>query len=260
MGTGERKRREREEREELMISHAGRLLLRDGFQGLNLDELARAIEYAKGTIYQHFCTKEDLVLAVATRALQLRAELFERAAGFTGRTRERMRAIGVACCQFAILHPKYFQLDLMLHSQSFWMEASPERRMAHGRMGERCFRVMDAIVQAAREAGDLPPEPDTDAVKFSLIAVTMGSHAMALEPEIQRLCRLRDPLEATRRNQDLVCDGLGWRPLLADWDYTATDRRIRAEVFPEAAWLDVPVPAGPKAPTSTGRRRKGGRA
>lgn len=232
-----------------MVEHAGRLMLREGFQGLNLDTLARSIEYAKGTIYQHFATKEDLALAVATRALRERAELFERAAVFTGRTRERMRAVGVACCQFAIAHPTYFQLDLMLQAQSFWQAASPERRQAHGVQGERCLRVMGAIVEAARAAGDLPADRSTGAVNFSLIAMTMGSHVMALEPEVQRLCGLSDPIGATRCNQDLICDGLGWRPLQSEWDYAATDRRIRAEVFPEAHWLGMP----PRPPARRGR-------
>ena len=262
MGTSERKQREREEREELIIGHAAALLLREGFQGLNLDVLAQAIEYAKGTIYQHFRTKEDLVLAVATRALRERAQLFERAAAFTGRSRERMRAVGVACCQFAIAHPDYFQIDLMLRAQSFWEQASPERRQANGREGERCTRVMAAIVTDAQRMGDLPAGLAPGAVSFSLIAMTMGSHTMALEPEIQRLCSLADPLKATRINQDLVCDGLGWRPLLADWDYAATDRRIRAEVFPEAVWLEDAPPIAPSMRRTRGRtpsRRKASR-
>jgi AcrR family transcriptional regulator len=79
-----RKDRERPGREELIIDHAQRLLARDGFQDLNLDEVARAVEYSKGTLYLHFESKEDLVLAVATRALRQRADLFERAATFQG--------------------------------------------------------------------------------------------------------------------------------------------------------------------------------
>ena len=78
--TTARKERERAVREELILDHGLRLLLRDGYQNLNLDELATAIEYSKGTIYLHFQTKEDLVLGIATRALKERTRLFERAA------------------------------------------------------------------------------------------------------------------------------------------------------------------------------------
>ena len=103
MGTGERKRQEQEEREELMISHAGRLLLRDGFQGLNLDELARAIRVRQGTIYQHFCTKEDLVLAVATGRCSsglnsLNAPPDSRAGHASGCVRSASRAASSPSC------------------------------------------------------------------------------------------------------------------------------------------------------------------
>ena len=65
----------------------------------------------------------------------------------------------------------------------------------------------------------------------------MGSHVVAMQPDIQMLCGIEDPISIVRQNQDRVCDGWGWKPRLAEWDYAATDRRIRDEVFPEATWL-----------------------
>lgn len=232
-----RKERERAAREELILEHGRRLLLRDGFQNLNLDELARAIEYSKGTIYLHFETKEDLALAVATKALKDRAELFERASRFKGITRERMRAVGFACCQFAVVHRDYFNIEMTLKSPSFWEKASEERRRQHGLQASRLFHVTNAIATDAIRAGDLPPGTRTQDVTLSLISITMGSHIAGMQPEIQMLCDVEDPIAVVRRNQDLVCDGWGWKPLLNEFDYAATDRRIKAEIFPEAAWF-----------------------
>lgn len=235
--TQQRRERERAAREELILEHATRLLLKEGFQNFNLDQLAKSVEYAKGTIYLHFETKEDLALAIATRALRHRADLFERAAQFKGRSRERIRAIGFACCQFAVDHPDYFSLAMMLRSHSFWENASKERRRLHGVQAGRTFHSMNGIVQEAIACGDLPKTARGQDVCLSLIAITMGSHIAGTHPDIQMLCGIDDPLCAVRRNQDLVCDGWGWKPLLKDWDYDATDRRIKAEIFPEASWL-----------------------
>ena len=121
-----RKERERAARENLIVELAAGLLARDGFQNLNLDELAAAAEYSKGTLYLHFKTKEDLVLAVSTRALKHRADLLERAAAFSGATRERARAMAFACCQFMVTHPEFFALELVLQSRSFWGRASED--------------------------------------------------------------------------------------------------------------------------------------
>lgn len=235
--TQTRKGRERAAREALILEHARRLLIRDGFQDFNLDELAEAVEYSKGTIYLHFQTKEDLVLAVATEALRERADLFERAARFDGRTRERVRAIGFACCHFAVMHRDFFSLEMTLRSQSFWEKASKERRRLHGVQAGRAFHALNTVALDAVQAGDLPPRTRPPDVTLSLIAVTMGSHIAAMQPDIQMLCGIEDPICVVRRNQDLVCDGWNWKPLLKDWDFAATDRRIRAEVFPEATWF-----------------------
>jgi AcrR family transcriptional regulator len=232
-----RKERERAEREALILDHAQRLLVRDGFQDLNLDELASAVEYSKGTLYLHFESKEDLTLAIATRAARERADLFERASKFQGRSRERMRAIGFACCQFAIMHRDYFNVEMMLKSASFWEKASVERRRLHGVQAGRLFQTTNAIAVEAQAVGDLSREHRAVDVTLSLFAITMGSHIVAMQPDVQLLAGIEDPICLVRQNQDRVCDGWGWKPLLADWDYAATDRRIRDEVFPEASWL-----------------------
>jgi AcrR family transcriptional regulator len=235
--TAVRKGRERQVREDLMVEHAQRLLKKNGFQDLNLDELAEAVEYSKGTIYLHFETKEDLVLAVATRAAAERANLFERAAKFTGKTRERMRAIGFACCQFAVMHEEYFHVEMMLKSHSFWEKSSEERRRQHGQQAARMFHSMNNIALDAARVGDLPASVRPQDVSLSLIATTIGSHIALMQPDIQMLCGIDNPIETLRRYQDLICDGWGWKPLLKDWDYAATDRRIRDEIFPDATWL-----------------------
>ena len=235
--TAVRKERERAAREELFLNHAQRLLLRDGYQNLNLDELAEAVEYSKGTIYLHFSTKEDLALAVATRALKERADLFERAAKFNGKTRERARAVGFACVQFGIEHRDFFNVETMLKSASFWEKASEERKRLHAVQGARCFHAVNNIALDAIRAGDLPSTLRPEHVTLSLFAITMGCHCAAAQPDLMVMAAVEDPITILRANQDVVCDGLSWKPLLKDWDYSTTDRRIQKEIFPEATWL-----------------------
>ena len=150
-----RKERERAARESLILKHGARLVARDGFQDLNLDELAAAAEYSKGTLYLHFKTKEDLVLAVATRALQHRADLLERAAAFSGKTRERVRAMAFASCEFMVTHRDFFAVELILQARSFWDRASEERRSRHLAESGRIFRLVNQVVEDARACGDL---------------------------------------------------------------------------------------------------------
>ena len=135
------------------------------------------------------------------------------------------------------MHRDYFSVEMMLKSDSFWEKASGERRRLHGVQAARLLQVTNAVVIEAQVSGDLPKDIRPMDVTLSLIAVTMGSHIAAMQPDLQVACAIEDPICVVRMNQDRMCDGWGWKPLLAEWDYAATDRRIRAEVFPEATWF-----------------------
>ena len=236
--TTARRAREFALREDLILKEARKLLLNEGFQGWNMDDLAQAVEYSKGTLYQHFASKEDLALGVVTDALSQRATLFDKASRFNGSTRERIRAISCACCEFATSHPDYYHVEVMLKSASFWDKASEARRDDHSFQANRCWRAVQGIIIEAQALGDMPkglwsPEQAT----FALIAVTMGSHIMGTEAGLRALAGITDPLKTVRLNGDLVCDGLRWKPLSTEHDYDSTDRRVVAEVFPKATWL-----------------------
>jgi AcrR family transcriptional regulator len=236
--TQARKDRERAEREELILDHAQRSLLTDGFQNLNLDDLAKAVEYSKGTLYLHFKTKEDIALAVATRAIRERAEFFERGAEFKGSSRERMRAIGFACCHFATVYPDYFSVELMLKSHSFWEKADPLRQQAHGMEGARCFRAVQRIVKDALDAGDLPQgHLPAERIVFAIACTAIGSHILGRSNHAGIFPGAQDPLKMMCQNVDIVLDGLGWKPHSRDVDADAVDRRIQREIFPEATWF-----------------------
>ncbi len=236
--TTARRAREFAAREELIIREARKFLLERGFQGWNMEDLAQVVQYSKGTLYQHFNSKEDLALAVVTGSLEQRADLFEKAIQFKGGSRERIRAICCACCEFATSHPDYFTVDLMLKSVSFWDKASEERREDHRVQGGRCWRIVQQLIIEAQAIGDLPrdrfrPEEAT----FALISMTVGSHIMTAESDLRMMAGITDIMATVRRNGDLICDGLGWKPLSHEFDFRETDKRIAKEIFPGAQWL-----------------------
>ncbi len=233
-----RKERERAAREELILDHAQRMLLRDGFQHLNLDELAEAVEYSKGTLYLHFKTKEDLALAVVTRAQKERADMFERALGFRGRSREQVAAVGFACCHFAKVYPDYYNVEMMLKSLSFWEKADEVRQHHYAMEGGRCFRVVHRIVTDGLQSGELPSgKLSSEQIVFSIASTAVGSHIMARNTHALLMAGIDDPLKALCQNVTLLLDGLNWKPLSGEWDYDAVYQRIKKEIFPEADWF-----------------------
>ena len=48
------------------------MLLEKGYLGLTMDRIADEAEYSKGTIYQHFTCKEEIVAALGIRSAKKR--------------------------------------------------------------------------------------------------------------------------------------------------------------------------------------------
>ncbi len=232
MITKVRKQRERREREELFLKVARDILLRRGYHGLTMDRIARAAEYSKGTTYLHFSCKEDVVLALATECLEKRLAMFERAATFSGRSRERMAAIGEAVELFARLYPDDLRILQIINAQPVNEKASDEYKAAFKSSVARGLNVMVGIVRDAIAQGDLILRGTTpEELAFGLWALTDGGYAVILSPLYE--IGFVDPFGTVMRTCHILGDGYGWRPLSTEWDYEATRRRIRREIFPE---------------------------
>ena len=219
-----------------LLDVARKMLIDHGFAGLNMDELAKATEYSKGTVYGHFCSKEDLVTALAIQSMEQRLSLFDRASRFAGLPRERMLAIGVADELFVRLHPTYFRSELVIKMADMEARVSPERRETIERLDQQCFSWVLKIIEAAIERGDLsvpPPRKPSDLV-FAVFSMAIGTSTIIMNfcPLLEKF-QIADPFASYRENAQVLLDGFGWKPLRAEWDYAATYRRIAKEIFPD---------------------------
>src|SRR5437667_3152118 len=64
----ERRRRRFDELDRRIRDAAQRLLLERGLHGFSMDDVAEAVEYSKGTVYQHYTSKEDALVASCSDA------------------------------------------------------------------------------------------------------------------------------------------------------------------------------------------------
>lgn len=234
MAIADRKERAFKVRERLIIENADDLLRLHGYLGLNLDELARRIEYSKATIYNHFLSKEDLVLAVAIMHLEVRSNLFRRALTFDGRTRERMFAIGIADQILAKLYPHGFPTLQLIRTQSIWEKAAPERHSIYLEKSGSCMQVATEIIRQARTEGDLNDDSPTDEHIISgLVSMAKGAHLLedgdVLFPDKNTL----RTVELLNDNFQVFLDGASWKPFRKDWDFARSEERIWDELFPE---------------------------
>jgi AcrR family transcriptional regulator len=212
------------------------MLVEQGYAGLSMDRLAEATEYSKGTIYQHFSTKEDLITALAVESSEQRLTLMAKARTFRGRPRERILALGFADELFVRLHPHYFRSELIIHMAGLESRASSGRREAMTRQDQCVAAWLKEIVQEAIEIGDLPGASLATAgeVAFSLFSMAIGTHLCVVNfPHVIEQLGVVSPQSTLRDRAQALLDGLGWHPLRSEWDYGLTHDLIVREVFAE---------------------------
>lgn len=235
METTTRKQRQWQQREALILDVARQMLLEGGYLGLNMDRIAEAVEYSKGTIYQHFSCKEDVLSAICTQSLEQMVTLFERGNTFVGRTRERIIAIGEAYDLFVQLYPHHFQSSYILQTVSIREKTSKARQQRLEACEHRCMAIVSGIVRDGLVQGDLvlPTWISPEQFTFGLWALTSGAHAIMAHKSLESL-GIERPHDTLYNNYHIMLDGVGWQPLSHVWDYAQTRTRIRQEIFRDA--------------------------
>ncbi len=235
MGTKERRQREVAEREQRFLDKARELMLQDGLLSLQMARVAEACDYATGTLYQHFTSKEDLLVALASEKSAVRAGLFERAADWEAPSRERIFALAVGDMIFARRYPDYFRLTQYVTTQVVWGAASTDRRRA---ALEACRPIGEAVFRIFRDAidsEDLDPSGLTIAeLMVGPWTLCLGMHTLVHAEGMLQQYEVHDPYRLLMRHVQHLLNGYGWRPRFDPADDVALNaliQRIRLELF-----------------------------
>lgn len=221
-----------EQREREILDYAIALIIRDGPAGMTMERLAAQVPFSKGTLYNHFRSREDVMVAVACRAAQESLDLFTRASVWRGPSRERFQAIAVA----AELERLCESIDgPMLLSEEVMAGASPEMRERFGRLQNAIIGVFQGIVRDAISSGDLPMQEHPDELAFAAWSLFVGVEELHERKMIYPDLTDRQVGEVRRRMLRRLLDGYLWKPLSDDYDYEASRMRILREMFPKEA-------------------------
>lgn len=232
MATLTRKQREIRQRHELILRVARELLLERGYTGLTMDRIAAGVEYSKGTVYQHFANKEEVVIALATETANKRTSLFELAATFKGRPRERMAAIGLASDVFTSRNPNHVQSE-QIARMAVREKISPTSAQKLALCESRCMGIVSGVVRDGISQGDLslPKGVSPEHIAFGLWTMSFGTYSMHGMGVGFEAVGIPDVFAALRLSQHKLLDGYGWKPLSSEHDYDAVAERIYQEVL-----------------------------
>jgi AcrR family transcriptional regulator len=236
MGTKDRRQRELAAREQRFLDCAQALIQRDGLLNLQMSKIAEECDYAVGTLYQHFASKEDLLVALSTRNCLSRVELFERAARWDGPTRERLLAIALADLMVVREQPETFRLMQYVFTEVIWQQASEAARerslLASAPLGE----LIEGIVGEALRNGDLPATTGLTAQTLTIGPWTLclGMHTLLHAEGVLEHHGAADPYRLLIKHLQHLLNGYGWAPLSDVSDDATLDaqlERISQAVF-----------------------------
>ena len=112
VGAVQRREREKAEFREEVLAAARKIVLKEGFDGLSMRKIADAIEYAPGTIYLYFDSRDAIAHELCHRGFEELLVALAPAASITD-PRKRLEEIGKRYVRFGLEHPETYRLIFM---------------------------------------------------------------------------------------------------------------------------------------------------
>ena len=218
---------------ELRILKAARALLRDGgYRHVTMHRLADGAGCTRPTVYRYFADADDVIAALCVQSTARRVELYERAARFAGRPRERYWALGAIAQELA---PHHMVHESILYTPGFIERIRPERRRLLVSLEDRELDIAAGIIDEAIAADDLrlPSYLTPVQLSISISSVALGMQFLMQRGSSRGGRNLEAPLRTWQRTMEVIFDDLGWRPLTSELDYPASTLRMWRETFPD---------------------------
>lgn len=136
----------RQRRTELILETAEEILIKKGYYNASMDEIAAQAGVAKGTLYQHFPTKEDLFLALVEKALARFEQAIQQA--ITSSDNARQKLVCIIHYVYGEYRGEHRHLLQLLRKNG---ELSQRLRIKKGQSGERIDQVIGQIRRILEE-------------------------------------------------------------------------------------------------------------
>lgn len=200
-GRKSRKERERERHRNEIVKAAEDLFISQGYEETTMKEIAQNAEFAKGTLYNYFDSKEDLYLAIGTKAYDLMIDITKKFIEKKEPGIEQLMAVGFAYYEFTKIHPEYATIfhDLSIRIPELYKKNKKEYTKAEKEYLTKAGEYRDLFIKVISDAiKDKKLRSDIDPM---MIGITLSSLSSGL---IKELMQSKDFLE----NMDFGADDI----------------------------------------------------
>ena len=146
------KEKQRQEREALILQAAEEVLMEKGYHETSIDEIASRVGIAKGTVYLHFASKEDLVFALFEKDLEKFEQLVDSTIASELTARAKMEAI--LHVLYGSFFSKRFQLLYSLSNSADLRRIFVEKKGCMREIWERISALITTLLEEGKSAGE----------------------------------------------------------------------------------------------------------
>lgn len=165
------KERQRRERERLILQAAEEVLMEKGYYEASIDEIAARVGIAKGTVYLHFPSKEDLVLAIFQRDMQQILQSID--AMISSELTARTKLETVQQFMFEGIFHRHFQLLYTIFDSPGTRKLFVEKKCALRDLWAQLTGRVTALIEEGKAAGEFAetiPTPVMLSAFFNLLS------------------------------------------------------------------------------------------
>ena len=190
------KEKQRQEREALILQAAEAVLLEKGYHEMSIDEIAARVGIAKGTVYLHFPSKEELVLALVERDMQKLLDIVENSLSMETTAYGKLQIIFQAL--YRGYYDKHVRIPYLINSSGELRRLLEEKKGRMHDKWEHIYSLIRTLLDEGKVNGEFDPDIPTQIMLsafFSLLSPRsyerlLNEEQMPPEDIVQHLKRL----------------------------------------------------------------------
>ena len=169
MGTSQRKERQKAELRQQILRAAREIVFRDGFAALTMRKIAEAVEYAPGTIYLYFESRDEIAKQLCIQGFQELLEALQPATAIANPL-DRLIAIAKSYVCFDTINSETYRL-IFMENPKFTNAALQETPIdASGGPGSQTFHFLVSAFDELKAQHRMTT--DADSVHFAQVLWT----------------------------------------------------------------------------------------
>ena len=174
-----RKERETNLRKQNIIEAAEKLFLANGYEDTTMNQIATESEFSKGTLYNYFKSKDDLYLAIGTKAYEILIDYTKYFVESKDTGAAQLKAVGYAYYEFTknypdyahIFHDIFIKLPHVAQKSKDKLTANEKEYLNKSEAYGEQFR--DVIIKAIKTRA-IRSDKDPFLIGFTLFMMTSG--------------------------------------------------------------------------------------